>query len=256
LEIQAVPSPVLQSPNSANPPSRKIGPYQKFCSSCAEVIPKNVFLCPKCGGRQGPGLSKVALVLLTFFLGGIGAHKFYTGQTKQGVVYLLLCWSGIPRIISIVEFFIYAFTKEEALQNKFPSYKGTSSVVVLVVCVFGGIFLLGMLAAIAIPTYVGYLQKARVVVVSQTLDAVYNGEKRYYSAHKTYTDNLASLEVTLPQHTWFALTIDNVSPTTFTAHAAANRTVYPAAVGDELTIDQDGKKGASGGMAKVAPEWR
>ena len=47
--------------------------------------------------------SKVAAGLLALFLGGIGVHKFYLGQTLAGILYLLFCWTGIPHIIAFVE---------------------------------------------------------------------------------------------------------------------------------------------------------
>ena len=40
--------------------------------------------------------NKTVAILLAFFLGGIGVHKFYLGNAMLGVVYLLLCWTGIP----------------------------------------------------------------------------------------------------------------------------------------------------------------
>lgn len=33
--------------------------------------------------------SKTTATLLAFFLGGLGAHKFYLGQTGQGILFLL-----------------------------------------------------------------------------------------------------------------------------------------------------------------------
>jgi TM2 domain-containing membrane protein YozV len=48
--------------------------------------------------------SKTAAALLAFFLGGIGAHKFYLGQTGAGIVYLLFCWTFIPALIAFFEF--------------------------------------------------------------------------------------------------------------------------------------------------------
>lgn len=44
-----------------------------------------------------------AAILLALFLGGIGAHKFYLGQSGLGVLYLLFCWTFIPSIIAIGE---------------------------------------------------------------------------------------------------------------------------------------------------------
>ncbi len=47
-------------------------------------------------------------VLLALFLGGIGIHKFYLGQTVIGVIYLIFCWTMIPGIIAFFEAFVIA----------------------------------------------------------------------------------------------------------------------------------------------------
>lgn len=47
-------------------------------------------------------------VLLALFLGGLGIHKFYLGQTGMGIVYLLFCWTYIPSIIAFIEAFTIA----------------------------------------------------------------------------------------------------------------------------------------------------
>ena len=51
-------------------------------------------------------VNKLAYVLLTFFLGGIGIHKFYSGHFLLGILYLLFCWTGIPSLIAFIEFII------------------------------------------------------------------------------------------------------------------------------------------------------
>jgi TM2 domain-containing membrane protein YozV len=45
-------------------------------------------------------------VLLCFFLGVFGAHRFYMGQTGMGVLYLVFFWTGISAIICLVECFL------------------------------------------------------------------------------------------------------------------------------------------------------
>lgn len=54
-------------------------------------------------------VSKLTYVLLAFFLGGVGIHKFYTGKTMQGILYLVFCWTGIPAIIALFEGIFAAF---------------------------------------------------------------------------------------------------------------------------------------------------
>jgi len=58
-------------------------------------------------------------VLLAFFLGGLGAHRFYLRQYGLGILYVLFCWALIPHLIAFIEcFFLPArvrrFNEEQA----------------------------------------------------------------------------------------------------------------------------------------------
>jgi TM2 domain-containing membrane protein YozV len=44
-------------------------------------------------------------ILLALFLGGLGAHQFYLGNTGLGVLYALFVWTFIPSLIALVELF-------------------------------------------------------------------------------------------------------------------------------------------------------
>ena len=57
--------------------------------------------------------------LLDFFLGGLGAHKFYLGKVGQGFLYLIFCWTFIPAIVAFIEFFIYLCTSDEDFARKY-----------------------------------------------------------------------------------------------------------------------------------------
>jgi TM2 domain-containing membrane protein YozV len=51
--------------------------------------------------------NRTTFLLLTLFLGGIGAQRFYLGQVGLGLLCLITCYSGIPLIISIVELVVH-----------------------------------------------------------------------------------------------------------------------------------------------------
>lgn len=89
------------------------------CPSCGNSVSDQAATCPKCGASINPsgsvqnqgafspanpiGKSKTTAGVLALLLGGIGVHRFYLGQTVIGLLYLLLCWTWIPCIISLVD---------------------------------------------------------------------------------------------------------------------------------------------------------
>ncbi|MCS4485875.1 TM2 domain-containing protein [Staphylococcus americanisciuri] len=58
-------------------------------------------------------VDKFAYVLLAFFLGNLGAHKFYAKKMGLGVLYLLFCWTGIPGVIGVIEAIIALLTPSD-----------------------------------------------------------------------------------------------------------------------------------------------
>lgn len=63
--------------------------------------------------------SKLVAALLAFFLGGLGAHKFYLGSPVLGILYLVFCWTFVPAIIALLEAIIYLFMSEEDFNRKY-----------------------------------------------------------------------------------------------------------------------------------------
>lgn len=61
-----------------------------------------------------PAKNKLAAALLAIFWGGFGAHKFYMGNTTMGICYLLLSFTMIPSIVSIVEGVFYLLDTDDA----------------------------------------------------------------------------------------------------------------------------------------------
>lgn len=74
----------------------------KFCSNCGNELQENAYVCLKCGAKVGEqpvsrvndvnpnAKSKMAAGLLGIFLGGLGIHNFYLGNTGKAVAQLLI----------------------------------------------------------------------------------------------------------------------------------------------------------------------
>ncbi|ENM5776485.1 TM2 domain-containing protein [Vibrio mimicus] len=85
---------------------------------------KAVYLIP----TNGSSSKKIAAALLAFFFGAFGAHKFYLGYTKQGIIMLLaflfgFVLLGLPSIvigiIAFVEFIIYLTKSDEEFERTY-----------------------------------------------------------------------------------------------------------------------------------------
>ena len=63
--------------------------------------------------------NKITAALLALFLGWMGIHKFYLGEKGKGLLYLLFSWTGIPLIISIINFFVLLFMSDEKFNEKY-----------------------------------------------------------------------------------------------------------------------------------------
>ncbi len=125
-----------------------------YCRRCGKVIPDKAKFCPSCGQscdditieHQQPVTSSPTIVyvqtpqqqqvyvhkiekskgvalLLCFFLGGLGIHQFYLGNTVQGVFYLLFSWTCIPALISIIDFIILLCMSEAYFHQKYDRDK-------------------------------------------------------------------------------------------------------------------------------------
>lgn len=113
----------------------------KFCKYCGEKIPEDAVICTKCGrqveeikqnqpnviinntntntntntninknmtaGYAGKPKNKWIALLLCFFLGVFGAHKFYEGKIGMGILYVFT--GGLFVIGVIIDFIALLF---------------------------------------------------------------------------------------------------------------------------------------------------
>ncbi|MDB0062921.1 TM2 domain-containing protein [Crocinitomicaceae bacterium] len=88
---------------------------EKFCQECGDKINIKAEICPKCGVRQLYISLKteeqqksenkwLITLLLCWFLGIFGVHRFYTGHIAIGVIQLLT--AGLCGIWTIIDFII------------------------------------------------------------------------------------------------------------------------------------------------------
>lgn len=116
-----------------------------YCEKCGKELREGARFCPGCGealqavksdkkeltdmsdtaadkritavGRK-PEKSKTTAGILGIFLGGFGLHKFYMGNIKMGIVYILFCWTYIPAIVGLIEGIMYLTESEEKFESR------------------------------------------------------------------------------------------------------------------------------------------
>ena len=112
----------MENHNTTTPANEAPAEHLKFCKHCGGKIPEDAVICTLCGrqvesirkdetpniiinnsntssnvntnvnnnvnGFMGRPKNKWVSLVLCFFLGVIGAHKFYEGKTGMGLLYL------------------------------------------------------------------------------------------------------------------------------------------------------------------------
>jgi ribosomal protein L40E len=89
------------------------GENEKYCEHCGAVIDKEAVVCPKCGVALGilkerlekrkslenaSDKSRLVAILLCWFLGVFGVHRFYVGKIGTGILWVLTLgclWIGV-----------------------------------------------------------------------------------------------------------------------------------------------------------------
>lgn len=63
--------------------------------------------------------SKNTTSFLALFLGGLGIHRFYLGQTAKGVFSIIFCWTYIPLFIGLIDFIVFMTMSNEKFNFKY-----------------------------------------------------------------------------------------------------------------------------------------
>jgi TM2 domain-containing membrane protein YozV len=84
--------------------------FEKYCFSCGSVIDSRALVCPTCNVAQ-PDVSRnrnfnprwLVTLLLCWFLGVFGVHRFYLGRLKTGILMLITIGGfGIWYLIDLI----------------------------------------------------------------------------------------------------------------------------------------------------------
>lgn len=85
-----------------------------YCANCGNPVNADAAVCLNCGvaiknaaaiNGDLAGKDKVTMALICFFLGGLGIHNFMMGETKKGVVKIVLSLClGIGGILALIDF--------------------------------------------------------------------------------------------------------------------------------------------------------
>lgn len=98
------------------------GTGRSFCANCGAELNANAAVCMTCGVSADFGSEnkssmlngkkdwcpadkdKTVAILLAFFLGGLGIHNFYLGETKKGVFKILMNLVLLGGIFALIDF--------------------------------------------------------------------------------------------------------------------------------------------------------
>ncbi len=91
----------------------KVGQGSGYCANCGATLASNADVCMSCGvavkksaasnsNENLNGQDKIVMILICFFLGGLGIHNFMMGETKKGVLKLVLFLVSCGSISSII----------------------------------------------------------------------------------------------------------------------------------------------------------
>jgi TM2 domain-containing membrane protein YozV/endogenous inhibitor of DNA gyrase (YacG/DUF329 family) len=113
---------------------------QRPCPTCGRQVDATAARCPNCGetlipvnvsptqnpflhpnyASMTPSKSKVTAGLLGIFLGGLGVHHFYLGNTGLGILYLLFSWTFIPLVVGFIEGIVFIATNDADWIRRHP----------------------------------------------------------------------------------------------------------------------------------------
>jgi TM2 domain-containing membrane protein YozV/Tfp pilus assembly protein PilE len=165
-----------------------------YCIKCGTAIRTGELKCSTCFTpiTTSTSKNKTTAGFLALFFGGLGVHRLYLGQW-WGVIYLLFWGTLIPSIVSIVEAVIFWSTSKERWDEKYGNVPKNSGVMaaVFIVSIFFFIALTGILAAVALPAYQDYTNRAKIQSAMPLVSDAREKVERFIKRTQSFpTDNI------------------------------------------------------------------
>lgn len=138
-----------------------------FCSNCGkEITDENFEFCPDCGykiqndNEISCGKNWLHALILNWFLGCLGMHRFYTGYIGIGIAQFLTGGGlGIWSLVDMVMIGLNKYKNYEGQElegyNKPIGYMGIAYALMVVLLVILIILLVLLAAALAVMKYAG-----------------------------------------------------------------------------------------------------
>lgn len=108
---------VARSCRGCGTPVRGEWAARGLCAEC-EAPARVPATSERVGALRNPRSRTVAAVT-AFFLGGVGAHRFYVGNPLSGVVYLVFAWTFIPSLLGMFEGIRYALMSDDEFRARY-----------------------------------------------------------------------------------------------------------------------------------------
>ena len=102
-----------------------LGANQQYCRSCGKIISNLALTCAACGAPTGvrgvpadaSPKSWLAALLLCWFFGIFGVHRFYVGKVGTGILQLVtLGGLGIWTLIDLIVIIVGSFRDKKGLR--------------------------------------------------------------------------------------------------------------------------------------------
>lgn len=170
----------------------------KNCTQCGFQIQTNSKFCAQCGTPCSPetrsNKSAVTTLLLCIFLGSVGAHRFYVGKIKTGILMLLTGGGlGIWTLVDLIQIACCNFTDSE---NKYLIFtRGRASPLKLTLIIVSSVIAALFIYIILLISLLFYLTGPMTVTIREQLTALHeNDMKKAYSFMADETKDNVSLD--------------------------------------------------------------